>query len=130
MTVVCEGITMYDIRTTWKGFAGEAITYGMSVFVAQDGLVYRCDNGSGDLCHGWAFKSAVAGAMVTVVTACRMEVDTLQTIGARLYSGEEINGSAPSTTLTPDGIICGFGLTADSVWAHVTAQQADAPATG
>ena len=121
---------MYDIRTSWKGVAGEAITYGMSIFVAQDGLVYRCDDGSGDLCHGWALQSQVAGGMVTGVTACRMQVDTVQVMGAMVYSGENADGSAPSTTLAADGIVVGFGLTAGSVWVHVGTQLANAPATG
>ncbi len=130
MVVVCDGISMYDMRTTFKGVTGEAVGYGEAVFVAQDGLIYLCDNTSGDLVHGWALTAQPISTMVTVVTSCRMEVDTAQTIGARVYSGEEAGGSAPSTTLTPDGLVCGIAITAGRVWVTVPQQGIDAPATG
>lgn len=130
MAVVCEGITMYDIRTTLKGVTGEAIGLGEAVFFAQDGLIYLCDNASGDIVHGWALTARATGAMLTVVTNCRMEVDTVQTIGARVYSGEELGGSAPSTTLTADGLVCGIAISADQVWVTTPQQGIDAPATG
>ncbi|GAG37922.1 unnamed protein product, partial [marine sediment metagenome] len=110
---------MYDLRTTLKAEAGEAIGHGQSVFIAQDGLVYLCDNASGDLCHGWALTARASGGMVTIATACRMKVDLVQQIGAIVYSGELGGGTAPSTTLVAlgalAGVICGIGIAADAV---------------
>ena len=120
---------MYDIRTTFKGVAGEAIGYGQGVFIAQDGLIYLVDNASGAIIHGWALTARVAGGMVTVVTCCRMEVDTVQTIGARVNAPETGGGSAPSTTVAL-GSLVGFAITADRVWVQVPQQTIDAPATG
>ncbi len=105
--VTCEGITMYDPRHSFKAVAAEALSEGESVYVSTDGLVYAVDNGKNDVVHGWALTSIASGRMVTVVTYCRMKVDTAQTIGARVYAGQVSGGSAPSTTLGA-GIVCGF----------------------
>ena len=108
MPVICEGIVMYDPRHTSKAVAAEALTMGESVFIASDGLVYAVDNGKSDVCHGWALTDIAAGRMVTIVHFCRMELDTIQVIGARVYTGAVSGGSAPSTTLIAAGVVCGF----------------------
>jgi len=125
MAVASQGISMYDIRTSVKAVAAEAITQGFSCYIHTDGLAYRCDNGKSDVCHGWALNTVAAGDMVTLVTTCRMEVDTVQTIGARIYSGNVAAGSAPSTTLTANGVVCGYAISADQVFANVPTPAAD-----
>ena len=129
MSVTCLGITMYDMRTTIKAVAGEALGYGRGVFVAQDGLAYHCDNASGAVLHGWALKATAVGVTVTIVTCCRMETDAVETIGARAYAPEVAGGSAPSTTVVA-GTLVGFAITVDRVWVQVPQQSIDAPATG
>ena len=106
--VTCEGITMYDPRHTTKAVAAEALTMGESVYISTDGLVYAVDNGKSDICHGWALTDIAAGRMVTIVHQCRMELDTIQTIGARVYTGAVSGGSPPSTSLSAAGLVCGF----------------------
>lgn len=87
MAVVCSGVSMYDIRTTIKAVAAEAIGLGESIYISTDGLAYVVDNGKNDVCHGWALTAAAAGATLTIVTTCRMDVAVDQTIGARAYTG-------------------------------------------
>lgn len=125
MAVASEGITMYDIRTTIKRAAAEAITQGMSVYIHTDGLAYRVDAGKSDVVHGWALTTVAAGVELTIVTTCRMEVDTTQTIGARIYTGAVAAGSAPSTTLAATGVVCGFAISADQVFCNVPTPAAD-----
>lgn len=123
MAVVCTGITMYDIRTSIKAVAAEAIGYGESVYISTDGLAYVLDNGKADVCHGWALTAAAVGATVTIVTTCRMDVDTTQISGARANVGAVAGGSAPSTTLT--GIAVGFAITASKLFLNVPTPAAD-----
>jgi predicted transcriptional regulator len=113
--VSCEGITMYDPRHSFKAEAAEALSEGESVYISSDGLVYAVDNGKSDVCHGWALTDIAAGRMVTVVTWCRMDVDATQTIGARVYTGAVSGGSAPSTTLSASGVVCGFAVSASKI---------------
>lgn len=117
--VTCLGIDFYDMRTTLKGPAAEAISMGESVYISSDGLVYVCDNGKNDVCHGWALKDYAIGEMVTIITQCRMKVDATQTPGARLYSGAVAGGSAPSTTLAVTGVVCGYAVTTELVYCNV-----------
>lgn len=119
MAIVCEGITMYDIRTTIKAVAAEAIGYGESVQLANDGLAYLVDNGKSDVVHGWALTAGAAGATITIVTTCRMDVDTVQVPGAMCYTGSVAGGSVPSTTLAAAGVICGFALTTTRIFLNV-----------
>ena len=113
--VTCEGISMYDPRHSIKAVAAEALSEGESVYISTDGLVYAVDNGKSDVCHGWALTNIAAGRMVTVVTYCRMKLDTTQTIGARVYTGAVSGGSPPSTTLSASGVIVGYAIAADMV---------------
>ena len=110
--VTCEGITMYDPRLSFKAVAAEALSEGESVYVSSDGLVYAVDNGKSDVCHGWALTDIAIGRMVTVVGYCRMKLDTIQTIGARVYTGNVSGGSPPSTTLSASGTIVGWAVAA------------------
>ena len=112
--VTCEGITMYDPRHSIKAVAAEALSEGESVYISSDGLVYAVDNGKSDVCHGWALTDIAAGRMVTVVTYCRMKLDTTQTIGARVYTGQVSGGAPPSTTYGA-GLVIGFAIAADMV---------------
>lgn len=99
--VSCEGISMYDPRHAFKALVGaEALLEGQSVYINSSGLVEPVDNGKSDVCHGWALTDMAAGRMVTVVTYCRMKLDTIQTIGARVDTGAVSGGSPPSTTLS------------------------------
>ena len=116
---------MYDIRTTIKVPAGEAITSGMSVRVSAAGTAWRVDAGKSDVVHGWALTTVVTGAELTIVTTCRMEVDTAQTIGARIYTGNVAAGSAPSTTFAAVGVVCGFAVEADKIFCNVPTPAAD-----
>lgn len=125
MAVASEGITMYDIRTTIRAAAGEAITQGMSVRISAAGTVWRVDAGKSDVVHGWALTTVATGSMLTIATTCRMEVDTAQTIGARIYTGAVAAGSAPSTTLAAVGVVCGFAISADQVFCNVPTPAAD-----
>ena len=118
--VTCEGITMYDPRHATKAVAAEALTEGESVYVSSDGLVYAVDNGKSTVCHGWALTTVAAGIMVTIVTYCRMKVDTAQTIGARVYTGAVSGGSPPSTTLTAAGTVVGWAVAAYDIVVGVT----------
>lgn len=125
MAVACLGITGYDIRTTWKGVAAEALTMGMSVYLsAADTLIRRVD-GVNTVCHGWALTTVAEGETVTIVTACRMEVDTAQIPGRRAAVGNIGAGTAPSTTFAGTGLTVGFGITTDQVWLHVPQQAAE-----
>lgn len=123
MAVVCTGITMYDIRTSIKAVAAVAIGYGESVYISTDGLAYVLDNTKADPCHGWALTAAAIGATLTIVTTCRMNVDTTQTMGAQAKVGAVVGGSAPSTTLT--GISVGFAITANKLFLNVPTPAAD-----
>lgn len=126
MAVVCNGISMYDIRTTLKRVAGEAITMGHSVWIATDGLAYNVDNGKSDLVHGFALFTVAADDMLTIVTTCRMEVGTAQTIGNRAYCGDVgTTGSAPGTGLTNTTQVCGFAYKADGLFLQVPTPTAD-----
>ena len=78
MAVVCTGITMYDIRTSIKAVAAEAIGYGESVYIGSDGLVRALDGVYAAVCHGWALTAKALGGALTIVTTCRMDVDTAQ----------------------------------------------------
>ena len=124
MAVVCSGIAGYDIRTSIKAEAAEAIGVGESVYVSADGLAYLVDNGKSDVCHGWALTAAAAGTMVTIVRTVRMDVTTAQTIGARAYTGAVAGGSAPSTTLGA-GIVVGFAWQANRLSLEVPVPAAD-----
>lgn len=126
MAVACEGILFYDIRTTIRGEAGEALTAGESVYFRNaDGDVMAVDNGKSDVCHGWVLEDAADGDAVTVVTTCRMQVDTVQTRGARLYTGAVAGGSAPSTTLAAVGVVVGFAITTTQIFCNVPTPAAD-----
>jgi len=125
MAVTCEGIRMYDIRTTIKGVAAETIEVGESCYIHTDGLIYVVDNGKSDVVHGWALDHAIVGDELTLVTTARIEVDTTQTIGARLYTGATSGGNVPSTTLAATGVICGFAITASLVFVNVPTPAAD-----
>ncbi len=117
---------MYDIRTTLKREAGEAITMGHSVWIDTDGLAWNVDSTKYDIVHGWALFTVAESDMLTIVTTCRMKVGTAQTIGNRAYTGAVgSTGSAPSTTLSTDGIVCGFAYKADAVFAFVPIPAAD-----
>lgn len=124
MAVVCSGVSMYDIRTTIKAVAAEAIGLGQSIYVSTDGLAYVVDNGKNDVCHGWALTAAAAGAPLTVVTTCRMDVAVDQTIGARAYTGAQAGGSAPTTTLAT-GIIVGYAWQVRRLYLQVPNPAAD-----
>jgi len=114
---------MYDIRTTIKVVAKDAITMGMSVYLDANGA-NRCD-ADWDVVHGWALTTVAVGDMLTVVTTCRMEVDTVQTPGARIFSGNEGAGSAPSTTLLNTTPACGFAITTTQIFCNVPTPTAD-----
>ena len=118
-TLVARGIKMFDIRTTIKAEAGEAITMGHSVWVDTSGKAWNIDEIKYDIVHGWALTTVAQGDMLTIVTTCRMEVETTQTIGNKVYTGAESGGSAPSTTLATDGICCGFAYAANMVFLFV-----------
>ena len=125
MAVACEGVKMYDIRTTLKAVAAETIEVGESCYIHTDGLVYVVDNGKSDVVHGWALAYAAVGSEVTLVTTARMLVDTTQTIGARLYTGAVAGGSVPSTTFAATGVVCGFAITASLIFVNVPTPAAD-----
>lgn len=116
---------MYDIRTTIKAVAAEAIDMGDSLYISTDGLAYVVDNGKSDVCHGWALTAAAVGASVTIVTTCRMDVATAQTIGARAYTGNVATGSAPSTTLAAVGVVVGYAWQANRLFLQVPTPAAD-----
>lgn len=124
MAVASLGISMYDIRTTIKVVAVEAITMGMSVYINANGA-NRVDVGKDDVVHGWALTSVAADDMLTVVTTCRMDVDTAQTPGARIFSGNVGAGSAPSTTLLNTTPACGFAITTTQIFCNVPTPAAD-----
>lgn len=119
MAIICNGISMFDIRTTLKREAGEAITMGHSVWIDTDGLVWNCDDTKTTIVHGWALTTVALGDMLTIVTTCRMEVGTTQIIGNMVYTGNVSGGTAPSTTLAANGIPCGFAFKADAVFVFV-----------
>ena len=123
--VLCTGISMYDIRTTIKAVTVEAVGLGESVYIANDGLAYVVDNGKSDVCHGWALEAAALGDTVTIITTCRMDVDTTQTIGARAYTGSVAGGSPPSTTLAAAGVVVGFAWQANRLFLQVPTPAAD-----
>jgi len=125
MAVTCSGIDMYDIRTTVKVPAGEDIDIGESCYIHTDGEAYVVDNGKSDVVHGWALESASENDELTLITTGRMKVGTTQTIGARLYTGAVSGGSAPSTTLATDGVVCGFAIEANLVFVNVPTPAAD-----
>ena len=105
--------------------ASEAITVGMSVQILAAGTIARVDAGKNDVVHGWALTTVAQGDELTIATTCRMNVDTAQTPGARLYSGNVANGSAPSTTFAAVGIICGFAVSATQIFCNIVAPAAD-----
>lgn len=123
--VTCDGIELYDIRTTLKAEAGESISMGESCYISNDGKVYVVDDGKNNVVHGWALHDKSSGEEITLVTTCRMRVDTTQTIGARIYTGNLSGGSAPSTTLSANGVVCGFAVEADLVFCNVPTPAAD-----
>lgn len=126
MAVVCNGITMFDIRSTLKREAGEEILMGHSVWIATDGLAWNVDNTKNDLVHGWAMFTVAAGDMLTIVTTCRMEVGTAQTIGNKAYCGDVgTTGSAPGTGLLNSTRVCGFAYKADALFLVVGPPTAD-----
>lgn len=109
---------MYDIRTTIKAEAAEAIGLGESVYISNDGLAYLVDAGKNDVCHGWALTAKAAGGTVTIVTTCRMDVNTAQTPGAQAFTGAQAGGSTPTTTLGT-GIVVGFAITTGKLFLNV-----------
>jgi len=115
MAVACDGVLKYSVPSCLQGIAAEAILIGESCWIGTDGLIYLCDNSKYDVCHGWAIKGYAAGAMVTLATECRLKVTTTQTIGARVYTGAVSGGSAPSTSLSANGVVCGVAETASIV---------------
>jgi len=122
MAATCLGITMYDIRTTWKGVAQETIAMGMSVYLSSaDNDIRRLDAVNGQ-CHGWALESVVAGETLTIVTACRMTVDLVQVPGRRACVGNV--AGCPSTTWAGT-LAVGFGLSTTTIWLHVPMQVAE-----
>ncbi|MCK4265915.1 MAG: hypothetical protein KAX31_01445 [Thermoplasmata archaeon] len=123
MAVANLGITMYDIRTTLKVLAVTGITQAMSVYIDANGA-NRCD-ADNDVVHEWALTTVGTGDELTIATTCRMNVDTAQTIGARLYTGNVAAGSAPSTTFAAVGVVCGFAVTAAQVFCNVPTPAAD-----
>jgi len=123
--VVASGIAMYDIRTTIKAVTAEAVDIGDSLYIAADGLAYVVDNGKSDVCHGWALEAQGAGVMVTIVTTCRLDMVTAQTIGARAYTGAVATGSPPSTTLAAVGLVVGFAWQANRLYLQVPVPAAD-----
>lgn len=123
--VVCTGITMYDIRTTIKVVAAVAIGYGESVYIGSDGEARLVDNGYALVCHGWALTAAAVGATLTIVTTCRMDVDTAQIPGAQAQVGAVAGGSSPSTTLT--GICVGFAISTSKLFLNVPIPAGDTP---
>ncbi len=113
MTIVTGNVTMYDIRTTFKGVAGQALTAGWSVHIkTADGLIWPCIIGEATVCHGWVLTSCLAGETVTIVTTCRMKTDQLEVPGRMAGIGGPATGSAPSTiaTFTGVGVDVGFGI--------------------
>lgn len=125
MAVTSKGIAMYDARDSIKVEAAETIPLCASVYIHTDGKAYVVDNVKNDVCHGWALKAATAGQIITVVTRCRMWVNTTQTIGARAYTGNQAGGSAPSTTLAANGIIVGYAWKADELYVRAPNPAAD-----
>lgn len=125
MPAVCLGIDHYDMRTTLKGVAAEALGMGESAYIHSDQLVYLVDNGKSNVCHGWALKDYAAGDIVTIVTQCRMKVDIVQTPGARLYTGAFAGGSAPSTTFAATGVVVGYAITDEMIYCNVPTPAAD-----
>jgi len=125
MAVTCYGVDMYDPRTTLKAVAAEDIGLGESVYIHTDGLAYLVDNGKYDVMHGVALKATSSGEYVTIVTQARLRVGTTQTIGARIYTGAASGGSAPSTTLSATGVVCGFATAANYIYVNVPVPGAD-----
>lgn len=123
--VTCEGIVMTDPRDSIKVEAAEALYEGYSCYVGSDGLAYLCDDNKSTVCHGFALTDIAAGRKVTLVKWCRMKVGTTQTPGARIYTGLIAGGSAPSTTLSADGIVVGHAISDDLVYAAAPAPAAD-----
>lgn len=117
--VICDGIEMYDIRTTIKAQLAEEADLGESCYISTDGKAYLVDNGKYDVVHGWALEPGDADEYITLVTTCRMLVDTTQTIGARIYTGAISGGSAPSTTHATNGVVCGFAIEAKKVFCNI-----------
>lgn len=125
MSVTCEGIKFFDLRTTIKAEAGESISMGESCYISSDGEAYVVDNGKADVVHGWALQDASEGDNLTLATKCRMQVDTSQTIGARVYTGNVSGGSAPSTTLSANGVVCGFAWDTYKIYCEIPTPGAD-----
>lgn len=125
MPTTCLGIDHYDMRTTLKRPAGEALSMGESVYIHDDGEVYAVDNGKSDVCHGWALKDYAEGDMVTIITQCRMKVAVAQTPGARLYTGNFAGGSPPSTTFAAVGVVCGYAIDTSLIYCNVPTPAAD-----
>ena len=124
MAVECGGVLKYVIPTALHGEAAETIAVGESCWIGTDGLIYVCDNGKSDVVHGWAIRPYTIGQEVTLATEIRLNVLTTQTIGARVYSGAVSGGSAPSTTLTAAGVVCGVAESANAVFCRAPAPAA------
>jgi len=119
MTIVTGNITMYDIRTTFKGVAAQALTAGWSVHIKiADGLVYPCITGENTVLHGWALTTVATGETVTIVTGCRMKTDQTERPGYRASVGAPATGSAPSSiaAFTATGVCGGFATGDDELW--------------
>jgi len=125
MAVACDGVLKYTIPSCLQAVAAEIILVGESCFIGSDGLAYLVDNGLSTLVHGWAIKTYAAGEMVTLATECRLKVTTTQTIGARVYTGAVSGGSAPSTSLASNGVVCGVAETASIVFVRTPVPAAD-----
>ena len=125
MAVACDGVLKYSVPSCLQAVAAETILIGESCFIGSDGLAYVVDNGLSTIVHGWALQTYAAGEMVTLMTECRLKVTTTQTIGARVYTGAVSGGSAPSTTLTASGVVCGVAETASIVFVRTPPPAAD-----
>ncbi len=125
MAVECGGVLKYVIPTSLHGEAAETIAIGESCYISTDGLIYVVDNGKSDVVHGWAIKGYTIGQEVTLATEIRLNVLTTQTIGARVYTGNVSGGSAPSTTLASNGVVCGVAESANVIFCRAPIPGAD-----
>ena len=122
--VECTGILNYDPHDTIKVTAGEDLSMGECCYIHTDGEAYAVDDGLSTKVAGVALKDISENEKITLITRCRMKVDTTQTIGARIYTGAVSGGSAPSSTLATDGVCCGYAYESDKVYFTAPCQPA------